>query len=63
MPTYRIVFRNGEKRCLVVEAMSIKPPEKGVYRLLADDAQRRTIAVIPADQVLYIVEDQEAGAD
>ena len=60
MPTYRIVFRNGEKRELVLEAHSITPPAQGVYRLLADDDQRRTIAVIPADQVLYIVEDKDA---
>ena len=58
MPTYRIVFRNGEKRELVIEAAQITNPKDGVYRLRANDSEKRLLAVIPADQVLYIVEEE-----
>ena len=58
MPTYKVVFRNGENRTLIVDAKSIGLPKDGVYRFLADDDERRVMAVVPADQVLYIVEDE-----
>lgn len=61
MPTYRIVFRNGEKRNLVLEAEHIQLPKSGVYRFYADDDERRLIAIVPESQVLYIVEDKECS--
>lgn len=60
MPTYRVVFRNGEKRHLVIEAAQIAEPKNGIYKLRANDDEMRVLAVIPADQVLYIVEEDAA---
>ncbi|MDE0679868.1 MAG: hypothetical protein OXI11_06600 [Gammaproteobacteria bacterium] len=62
MPLYKIVFRNGEKRHLVIEAAQISAPQGGVYKLRADDDEKRIVAVIPADQVLYIVEEEQTDA-
>ncbi len=58
MPSYKVVFRNGEKRCVVIDAASISPPSEGVFRFRADDDERRVVAIVPADQVLYIIEDK-----
>ena len=55
MPIYRIVFVNGEKRELEVEAYKIvgnNPDDKGdSYTFKSGN---RSIAVVPKSQVLYI---------
>ena len=59
MPTYRIVFSNGEKKTLVVEAQNIDYSKPGFVGLRADNNQR-VVALIPTDKLLYIVDDKDA---
>ena len=57
MPTYRIVFANGEKRDLVCKASEIRPSSTypGMLRLV-DDKEGRIVALAPLDKVLYVVD-------
>ena len=54
MPTYRIVFRDGDKTALEVKAAIIEghlatdTRDSYVFRV-----GRRVVAVVPKDQVLY----------
>lgn len=54
MAKYRVVFTNGEKRELTVEADRIDADKPGVIRLLR--AGGTIVAVAPTERVLYIVE-------
>jgi len=57
MSKYRVVFTNGEKRELTVEADRIDSEKQGVVRLLK--AGGTTVAVVPTERVLYIVEAED----
>ena len=55
MPTYRVVFVNGEKRELEVEAHKVvgnRPEDKGDSYTF--ESGSRAVAVVPKSQVLYI---------
>ena len=52
MPTYQVVFTNGEKRELTVQAAAIDCKTPGMIIL---NEQGRPKAVLPAERVLYIV--------
>ena len=55
MPTFRIVFVNGEKRELTVEAHKVsgnQPSEKGDSYTFSNGSN--VVAVVPKAQVLYI---------
>ena len=57
MPTYKVVFANGEKKELEVSARSIETDSShGVIRFKRESSTRMYSAVIPIDRVLYIVE-------
>ena len=56
MPTYKVVFTNGEKRELVIKASRIDEKKPNLLRLMRDDNGSRVVATIPIDRVLYIVE-------
>ena len=62
MPKYQAIFTNGEKRELFVEATEFKEGAS-VVRFLATDNNRkegtRTVALVPTDKLLYVVEVKE----
>ncbi|MDE2987085.1 MAG: hypothetical protein OXT70_03395 [Chloroflexota bacterium] len=59
MPTYRVIFTNGEKRDLTVKADRIDFEKKGVLRLMTAGETRNAVAVVPLDRVLYVVQVEE----
>ncbi len=59
MPTYRVIFTNGEKRDLTVQADRIDFEKQGVLRLMKAGENRNAVAVVPLDRVLYVVQIEE----
>ena len=61
MPTYQVVFTNGEKRDLTVEANSIDYAQEGMIRFLRQGESKGTpVAVVPVDRVLYVIRTDES---
>ena len=56
MTTYKVIFTNGEKRDLTVKASKIDHRSNTVLRFTRSDDGERTVAVVPMDRVLYVVE-------
>lgn len=57
MPTYKVVFANGEKKELEVSARKIETDTAhGVIRFMKESSTKMYAAVVPIDRVLYIVE-------
>ena len=46
----------------VVDTAEVSIPSEGVFRVRANFDECRVIAVIPEDQVLYIVEEKDSAA-
>lgn len=60
MPTYKVVFTNGEKKELEVCARTINPDStQGVVKFVKDSSKTAYAAVVPLDRILYIVEVDE----
>lgn len=55
MTTFRVVFANGEKKELIVDADTVSTHEETMYF----DKGKRAVAAIPCDRVLYAAEIQE----
>ena len=53
MPTYQVVFTNGEKRDLTVKANSISVKD-GMLRFDRAGQANNAAAVVPAERVLYV---------
>ena len=61
MPTYRVVFANGEKRELIIKAHMVtgnNPDDKGDSYTFRNGSIVR--AVVPKSQVLYIEQVKDA---
>ena len=56
MPIYRVVFRNGEKKTLDVEAGWIKETGESYIFQTSKHPAARQVAVVPKSSVLYINE-------
>ena len=54
MPLYRVVFKNGEKRTLDVEAGWIKETQESYIFLATKHPASKQIAIVPKSQVLYV---------
>ncbi len=50
---YRVVFTNGEKRELVIEATLIKHNSSSASLEFFDDS-RGKVALVPIDRILYV---------
>ena len=56
MPLYRVVFKNGEKRTLDVEAGWIKETADSYIFQASKHPSARPVAIVPKSRVLYIDE-------
>lgn len=52
MPTYKIVFTNGEKREMICKASHIDPTNVHMVRFEGQSGE--TVALIPSGNILYI---------
>ena len=59
MPTYKVVFTNGEKRELIVKAAKLVSVP-GILKLVKDDGS--LAAIVPTDKLLYVQEVRGARA-
>lgn len=52
MPTYKILFTNGEKRELICKADEIVENDPRMIKFLRKD--REILAMVPSEKILYI---------
>ncbi len=57
---YRVVFTNGEKRELIIEAESVGYESASSMMVFKDPAGHK-IALVPVDRVLYIKSTSDHG--
>ena len=55
MPKFQVVFTNGEKRELTVQAHRIDFEKPGMIRFLNSGNRPSVAAVVPVERVLYIL--------